>query len=246
MFMNTAETAMRTLFEQERHGVLCTAHAGLGGWPFGSIVPYAVLPGGDAVVFLSDIAEHTKNLLRDARASLFVADPAAAARPQAGARVDLLVRAAQPAADEVAAVEACYFARFPGAEAMRSAHGFAVWRLEVDCVRWIAGFGEMGWIDRATWSGAGDPLAAHAADIVEHMNDDHAGAVVELAAHFAGVAATSARITGVDRGGFAVRAVDHDGTEHDVRVPFAAAADTPDAVRRAAIALLQAARRARP
>ena len=46
-----------------------TLHAGLDGWPFGSIVPYAVSPSGDPVVFLSDIAEHTKNLEQDARAA---------------------------------------------------------------------------------------------------------------------------------------------------------------------------------
>lgn len=236
---------MRTLFDQQRHGVLCTAHAGLGGWPFGSVVPYAVLPTGDALVFLSDIAEHTRNLRRDGRASLFVADPDAAARPQAGARLDLLVRASQPASADIAAVEACYFARFPGAAAMREAHGFHVWRLEVDCVRWIAGFGEMGWFDRSEWSGVPDPLQPHAQDIVEHMNDDHAGAVVELVACFAGVAATSARITGVDRGGFLATATDHDGEEHVVRIAFPNAVETPDGVRHATVALLHAARRAR-
>lgn len=153
MSSKTAPAAARALFDRESHGVLCTLHADLGGWPFGSIVPYAVLPGGDAVVFLSDIAEHTKNLLRDARASVFVADPAARSQPQAGTRLSILVRARPLAAGQESAGEACYFARFPQAQGMRSAHGFRVWILEVERVRWIAGFGEMGWIDRAGWSG---------------------------------------------------------------------------------------------
>ena len=241
--MDPEQQAARQLFDQQRHGVLCSAHAGLGAWPFGSVVPYAVLPSGDAVVFLSDIAEHTRNLSRYGHASLFVADPEAAARPQAGARVNLLVRAALPEAREVAAVEACYFARFPGAAAMREAHGFCVWKLEVDCVRWIAGFGSMGWIDRAQWTGRPDPLAAHADDIVEHMNADHAAATVELVAHSAGITATTARLTAVDRGGFTAVATDQAGEEHVVRLPFAIATDTPDGVRQATIALLQAARR---
>lgn len=239
-----AKNAARALFDQQQHAVLCTAHVGLGGWPFGSIVPYAVLPSGDAVVFLSDIAEHTKNLRCDGRACLFVADPAAAARPQAGARVAILARAARPPLAELAAVEACYFARFPAAAAMREAHGFDVWRLEVDGVRWIAGFGEMGWIDRAAWTGQPDPLADSAADLIAHMNDDHADAVVELVAYVASVACTEAVVTGVDRGGFVVQATGRDGEQHVVRLPFPAPAETPDAVRHATIALLHAARRA--
>ena len=233
----------RALFDRQQHGVLCSGHHGLGGWPFGSIVPYAVLPEGDAVVFLSDLAEHTKNLCRDGRVCLFVADPAAAARPQAGARVAILARAARPPREQVAAVEACYFARFPSAAAMREAHGFDVWQLEVDAVRWIAGFGAMGWLDRAAWSGRPDPLAEAAPGIVEHMNEDHAGAVVELVAFSAGVACARATVVGVDRGGFMVQATGHDGTEHLVRLPFPVVAATADAVRHATIAMLRAARR---
>ncbi|MGE3172456.1 MAG: HugZ family protein [Planctomycetota bacterium] len=149
--------AARALLERERSAVLCTLHADLDGWPFGSVVPYAVLPDGDVVVFVSDIAEHTKNLQRHPRASLFVADPTAAAQPQAGARLTLLVRASRPDGADAAAAEACYFARFPDAAAMRQAHGFATWRLAVDRVRWIAGFGSMGWIERGGWIGASDP-----------------------------------------------------------------------------------------
>jgi len=241
--MNERDT-MRGLVEAQRHGVFCTAHAGLGGWPFGSVVPYVLQANGDALVFLSDVAEHTRNVRRDGRASLFVADPAAAQRPQAGARVTLLVRVERPRDDEVAAAEAAYFAAFPAAQAMRDAHGFHVYRLEVDQVRWIAGFGSMGFFDRATWSGESDPLANDAADIVAHMNEDHADAIGELVAFLGGVAASRASITAVDRGGFTAIADGRDGERHEVRLPFPVACPTADAVRHATIALLRAARRA--
>ena len=125
--MDERET-MRALGEAQRHGVLCTAHTGLGGWPVGSGVPYVLDPHGDPLVFLSDLAEHMRNVRRDGRASLLVADPAAAERPQAGARVTLLVRAPQSHSDALASADACYFAAFPGAAAMWQAHGFHVYR----------------------------------------------------------------------------------------------------------------------
>lgn len=143
---------VRSLFERERSAVLCSAHAGLDGWPYGSVVPYAMLPCGDLVVFLSDIAEHTANLTRDARATVFLADPATRDQPQRGARHAMLVRARRPEGDAERSAETGYFARFPDAEAMRGTHGFNVWILEVERIRWIAGFGAMGWIDRAAWA----------------------------------------------------------------------------------------------
>lgn len=238
--------AMRLLVQQQQNGVLCTAHHALAGWPFGSVVPYALASDGDPLVFLSDIAEHTHNLRTDGRASLFVADPAAAQKPQAGARVTLLARAVLPDDAARTTAEDCYFARFPAARAMRQAHGFQVWRLEIDAVRWIGGFGSMGWFDRAAWTGAPDPLAKAADDIVAHMNDDHRAAILELVHHVCpSAAATKATLTSVDRGGFTALAHDPTGAERTVRIPFLEVCATPDAVRRASIALLQVARRHR-
>lgn len=232
----------RSLFDRQENAVLCTAHAGLGGWPFGSITPYAVLPSGDAVLFLSDIAEHTRNLARDPRASLFVADPEAREKPQAGARLAILTRARRANPDERDATEACYFARFPQAQAMRSAHGFHTYVAEVDCVRWIAGFGEMGWLSRAQWSGTADPLAAHAAGIVAHLNDDHRDAVAELVRAVCGLAVSDAVVRDLDRGGLMVAVTGpHGGTT--ARVPFTTVATTPDEVRQVVVAMLRALRK---
>lgn len=147
---------VRYLVADQRSAVLCTAHAEHEGWPYGSIVPYAVMANGDLCVFLSDISEHCKNLLADARATLFVTDPSVRDNPQSGARHAMMVKARQPVGDEEMAVEAVYFARFPEAERMRSAHGFKVWLLECQRIRWIAGYGGMGWVPRDAW------LAAHA------------------------------------------------------------------------------------
>ena len=231
------------LLAREKSATLCTLHAGLDGWPFGSVVPYAVLPSGDPVVFLSDIAEHTKNLERDPRASLFLADPDARERPQTGARMSMLVRAHRPSGAEERAAEEAYFARFPSSAAMRGTHGFFVWVLEVDRIRWIAGFGSMGWIARAEWTGGADPLAPHAAGIVDHMNRDHADAVVDLVAHLAGLKAASARVVAMDRGGFDVEATDATGASHEVRLPFDAPVSTPAEVRKVVMAMVASARK---
>lgn len=233
--------AVRALFARESHGVLCTAHALSSAWPYGSMVPFAMLDNGDAVIFVSDIAEHTRNLLADPRATLLVRD-SASQDPQADARHAMMVRASCPDGDQAAAMEQAYFARFPGSERMREAHGFRAWKLECERIRWIAGFGSMGWIDRPTWTGEPDPIAPHAADIVEHLNDDHADAMRELAVAFGVPDAETARAVAVDRGGLDLIAQLPGGDDRPARAPFRTVATTPDSVRQEVIAQLRAVR----
>ena len=243
--------AMRALVEKERHGVLSTAHSKHGGWPFGSVTPYALTADGDPILLLSDLAEHTHNLRADPRASLLVQDASGRDSPQAAARVTLLGRASIPEGDEGEAAKTAYLARFPEAKGHFGAHAFFIHVLRVERVRWIAGFGTMGWLDRAGWappSAAGegaDPLAPHAQGICDHMNGDHAAALLELAAHAAGVKGSVARMTGIDARGIDVDVTPSKGRAKRVRIPFAEPISSPEAVRKTLIAMLAKARRGR-
>jgi putative heme iron utilization protein len=230
----------RALLERERHAVLSTAHEAFGGWPFGSVVPFATTPEGDPVLLLSDLAEHTKNLAADPRASLFVADPEARERPQAGARLTLLARAEASSFQATRAAMDLYVSRFPEAREHLTAHAFAVHVLRVERVRWIAGFGSMGWWTRAEWARLGDdPLAPHADAIRTHMNADHAGALVKLARGHGAPDAERAVLVDVEARGLGIDAW-RPGRANPVRVRvrFPGPVASPDAARRAVIGLL--------
>jgi putative heme iron utilization protein len=149
--MSDARAALRRLLAQERCGVLSTLHHAHGGWPFGSLAPYALTAAHEPVFLFSAIAEHTHNLRADPRASLLVQDPDAAEDPLAGARLTLLGRAEAVAGAERGQALARYLARFPEAEGRATAHDFAPFVLRVERVRWIAGFGSMGWFERKDW-----------------------------------------------------------------------------------------------
>src|SRR5262245_37886864 len=142
---------MRALLDAEHHGVLCTAHARHGGWPFGSLAPFATTAQRDPVFMLSTIAEHTHNLRADARASLLVQDHRSLEQPLAGARVTLVGTAAAPDGEARRDALARYLARFPEAAEWASAHDFSPFVLRVERVRWIRGFGSMGWAERRDW-----------------------------------------------------------------------------------------------
>jgi putative heme iron utilization protein len=138
-----AATEVRALLEAESVGLLSTTSVHRPGYPYGSLTPFALSARGAPLLLLSGLAAHTKNLLADPRACLFVGDRSAAEDPLAGARVSLLGRAVR--ADD-ADGRARYVARHPRAEAYFQLRDFALWELIVEEARLISGFGSMRWM----------------------------------------------------------------------------------------------------
>jgi len=143
--------AAQALLEQQRQGVLATLSVRHAGWPFTSLAPFALGPRGEPLLALSDLAEHTRNLRADARASLFIHDGGG----QAGARLTLLGKLERlPSGDAEAAARHRYVERHPESAAyFAELADFHVYRLQVTAARFIAGFGDMGWLDGAALLG---------------------------------------------------------------------------------------------
>lgn len=217
-------------------GTLSTLALDPAGHPYGSVVAYALC--GDApVLLLSELAEHTRNLRADARASLTVSE-AGEAPVLERARVTLLGRA-RLLDEAAAAVRAAYLAVHPDAARFAGFQDFHFWQLDVTAARYIAGFGRMSWVDAGAWA---DPIAPHAAAIVAHMNGDHADTLVLYAHELLGAPdATAATMLGVDAAGFDLR-LETPAGPRVVHVPFGGTLATPDEVRRALVAMARRAR----
>ncbi len=142
------------LLREERDGVLATLSARRDGWPFASVAQYALTAEGDPIFLLSGLAEHTRNLDADSRASFIVQAPGSA-DPLAAARVTLLGRAERIASANPtrSTLQERYLARHPQAVDYLQLTDFAFFVLRVAEARFVAGFGDMGWI-------AGDTLRA--------------------------------------------------------------------------------------
>jgi len=138
--------AARALLAAESVGVLSTISVHRPGYPYGSVTPYALGDDGAPLLLLSRLAAHTRNLLGDARAGLFVGDRTAAADPQAGARVSLLGQVHPLAADAIEGGRARYLARWPQAAQYFALGDFTLWRFAIEEARLIAGFGEIRWL----------------------------------------------------------------------------------------------------
>lgn len=145
--MTTLAANARDLVVSEGYGSLATLAED--GTPFGSLVAYATTAEGAIVVLLSKLAEHTKNLARDPRASLLVT--ARASDPMASPRATLLgAFVPVPAAERAGAVET-YLAKHPSASRYAAFGDFAPWTLVPTRIRTIEGFGAMGFLEPADW-----------------------------------------------------------------------------------------------
>ena len=236
----------KTLVASETRGALSTIAAQPEGYPYGSVASYGLDPRGNPLLFVSAMAEHTQNALRDPRASLLVAEPVPdGADPLASGRVTLMgeMRAVDESDRDLARDR--YLEANPSAAYYIDFGDFAFYRLTVQSIRYVGGYGRMSWVDPDQYAVAEpDPLVDAAAGIIEHMNDDHADAQVLFCRHFARRPdTTTASLSAVDRYGFEMIAVS-DAGRAAVRLAFPNECLTANDVREAMVAMVQEARAA--
>ena len=61
---------------EENFGVLSTISVDVEGYPFGSVTPYCMDRMSRPIIYISPIAQHTKNIVADSRVSLTVIEKA--------------------------------------------------------------------------------------------------------------------------------------------------------------------------
>ena len=226
-----AATARRLLRSLDR-ATLATSREG---WPYASLVLAAVDQQARPLLLLSNLAEHTKNLKRDPRASLLFDGTAGLDDPLTGARVTVLGEVA-PVEDP--ALLARYTRRHPSAAAYAGFADFHLYRLEPSRAHLVAGFGRIDWVERDALVGpSSEVLAEIEASVLEHMNRDHAEAIGLYATRLLGLKGSGSLLTGVDPEGADLRC-----GKDVARLDFPAPVGDAEAVRKALAELAREAR----
>ncbi len=234
----------RTLVHLGKIGSLSTLSQKHPDWPFGSVMPYGLDNWGCPTFLISSMAMHTQNLRRDPRASLLITQTEVQDDPLATARITLMGTVAQVPEDHLVQVREGYLERHTEAHMWVDFGDFAFFRMDLTDSYMVGGFGVMGWVSADDYDQADiDPLADIAASLLEHMNNDHAEALVLMAHHFGNRPAASATMTAVDRLGFHLQ-VQHRDELQDLRLAFTHEARSADAVRQVLVQMLQQARAA--
>jgi hypothetical protein len=230
--MTHGEEARRFL-RAHHSGVLSTLSASLPGYPFGSIVPFVLDADCRPVILVSALAEHTKSLAADPRASLII--HGYEEDVQAGPRLTLVGDAARLAED--APLQSRYLRHFPAAQNLLALGDFSFWAIAPRRLLFIRGFGNIHWIEPAEFRPPEHRLAEAEGGIVAHMNSDHAAALADYCRHATGTTPREATMVGIDCDGLDVRA---DGRL--VRIAFDAPATNAGKARELLVALARRAR----
>lgn len=161
------------------HGVLSTHSVEHPGYPFGSVVPYALGRDGSPLLLLSHLSQHTKNVDTDRRCSLTIlqtgdGDVQELARLNAiGETLPL------PAVEDGER----YFAYYPHARPYLDDLGFRFYRFQPLRFHWNGGFATARWYANERLVRTNPLDAKTEARIVAHMNSDHVDALRAYLAH---------------------------------------------------------------
>lgn len=224
----------RALIRGAAGATLATSAAGQ---PFASLVTPAPAPDLSPLLWLSTLSEHTRHLAADPRCALLFTGAAEGPNPQTAPRVTVTGLAERVPEEEVAPLKARWLARHPYAALYADFADFGLWRVRIGGALHVGGFARAERLKAADL--APDPAAVAAilggeADIVGHVNADHADAVSAIAEGLLGAGPGPWRLASVD-----VDGCDISTGNQTVRLAFLAPVSDSDAVR---AALIRAAR----
>ena len=233
---------IRTLVSLASVATLSTISRKHVGFPFGSLMPFALDSSGRPIFLISTMAMHTQNLKADSRCSLFVGQAAADGDALGAARATLIGNAEPVPENDVAGAREKYLARHENSRYWVDFSDFSFFRLQPIDLYYGGGFGVMGWVEARNYEQAApDPLAEAAPGILAHMNADHVDSMILLARSHVSLEATEATMTSVDRLGFSLRLKTNEGMK-GARINFPREAVTPQQTRTVLVEMVRQAR----
>lgn len=229
--------AARALLVAGHHGILSTHSVDVPGYPFGSAGPFTLDAQGRPVILISELAQHTKNLKANPKASLIVL--AGGDDIQAAARLTVLGDFAPVPADEVEALAERFYRFFPESQDFHKTMDFRFWVMTPVRLRFIAGFARIHWLEPERVLRANPFGYERESGIVGHMNEDHGDALWHYCAQ-AGIRVPDGEVpvmTGIDAEGMHLRI----GKSIE-RIPFVREVATPLAAREILVEMARAGR----
>jgi len=127
-------------------GTILTLSSDHKGTPFGTPAPYALDKEGRPVVFLSNMAVHTKNLKKNDKCSVMVFKENKD-DPFNSARVTFVGKMVKIEDKERAEYKKLFLAKNKTAEDFADFEDFNFYRLEIEKIFYVGGFGDAGWVE---------------------------------------------------------------------------------------------------
>ena len=147
LLLLAADNGMKDLVNKTKTAALSTMYKE---YPYTSLVPYTVDKNGRPIIFISDLAMHTKNLKKNEKCSL-MATKINGKDVFNSARITFIGKMNKVPDKEVEKVNKIYLEKYPDSKELLEMEDFAFYRMEIDQVNYIGGFGDINWYNKTQY-----------------------------------------------------------------------------------------------
>ena len=199
------EKEATAFYRSDKIAILSTISKKYDGYPFGSFVTY--VSGWDRTIFLylSDLADHTKNLKKDYRSCITIYKKNESGDIQNSARLTLIGNLNKVQDSVYEACKERFHNFFPESRAYEQMHDFNFYQISINQARWIGGFGKISWLDSKNWKNISVDWFDSEKNMIDHMNGDHSNTIQSALHAEYGIKDKEALMLGLSIDGYYVR-----------------------------------------
>ena len=191
------------LLRESSEGVLSTISKKFEGYPFGSFTTFTTDRNRTVIIYASGLAQHTKNLVQNSKASLTIYNLKKNGDQQDSRRLTLLGDLVL--ADNQDDCKERFSLFLPHSVNYHKMHDFSFYKLLINQARWIGGFGQIAWLKPEHWTDSKPKWLEREESIINHMNDDHSNSIISTLHAQIGVKDTKAEMVAINTDGYYVR-----------------------------------------
>ena len=191
------------LLRESSEGVLSTISKKFEGYPFGSFTTFTTDRNRTVIIYASGLAQHTKNLVQNSKASLTIYNLKKNGDQQDSQRLTLLGDLVL--ADNQDDCKERFSLFLPHSVNYHKMHDFSFYKLLINQARWIGGFGQIAWLKPEHWTDSKPKWLEREESIINHMNDDHSNSIISTLHAQIGVKDPKAEMVAINTDGYYVR-----------------------------------------
>ena len=227
----------RNLLRNKEKAVLSTHSVSKEGYPFGSVTTYMTDHRGHPIIYISHLAQHTRNIKENPKLSILVSEENED-DINAGARLTLLGTIELLNDEEVVETSKKFYLQFPESRAYQNTYDFKFYRLRVEHVRYIGGFGQIYWLNLEEFLLPEPDWKENEQPAIDHMNEDHIDAMMVMCSYFKNFEAEHIAMTHLYPDGCVLKA-DH---KYNFFLPYSSLVKKPGEIRARLVEMTQTAR----
>ena len=167
-----------SLYRENDNGILSTISKKYDDYPFGSFVTYVSGRSRTVYLYLSDLADHTKNLKHTPKACITINTLNTSGDKQNSARLTLVGDLVPINKPEFESCKNRFYQILPESKTYAKMHDFNFYKIQIKNIRWIGGFGKIAWLNNENWLDELPKWSKSEDSIINHMNDDHSDTIV--------------------------------------------------------------------